>query len=86
MTAEQRQRLRDAADTLVLAASWDETTQTALATARAVLLRARISDCEPWIDQLAADLKDAGPAPAAQRAGDRPLDNLASGPEHLARR
>jgi hypothetical protein len=88
ITAEQRERLRDAADTLVLADSWDETTRIALATAHAVLLRARTLDREPWIQQLAADLEDAGPAPPDQplRAGDRPLDNLASGPDHPARR
>ena len=88
MTAEERGRLRDAADTLVLADFWDEATRVALASARAVLLRARTSDCEPWIEQLAADLEDAGPAPPDQalRAGGRPVHNRASGPDQPARR
>jgi hypothetical protein len=83
MTAERRERLRDAADTLVLADSWDETTRTVLATARTVLLRARTSDCEPWIDQLAADLEHAGPAPDDQplRVGNHRVHNRASGPD-----
>lgn len=64
MTAHERATVRDAADTLVLAAAHDHIAQMALATARAVLLRLRASDCDQWIEQLADDLEDAGPAMA----------------------
>ena len=64
MTADQRDALRDAVDTLVLAQVYDDAARTALATARAVLLRARTSDRDQWIEQLDADLEDAGPAPS----------------------
>jgi hypothetical protein len=60
--------LRVAADTMVLADFWDEATRVAIASARDVLLRARTGDCEPWIEQLVADLKDAGPAPPEHRS------------------
>jgi hypothetical protein len=63
MTVDERERVRDAADTLVLAGAHDRAVRIALATARAVLLRARTSDCDQWIEQLADDLEDAGPAP-----------------------
>jgi hypothetical protein len=62
MTAEQRETVREAADTLVLAEAHDHAARMALATARAVLLRARRSDCDQWIEQLSDDLEDAGAA------------------------
>jgi hypothetical protein len=88
ITARQRERLRVAADTMVLADFWDEATRVAIASARDVLLRARTGDCEPWIEQLVADLKDAGPAPPGQpfRADDRQVDNRGSGPDQPVRR
>jgi hypothetical protein len=61
MSTQQRDALRDAADTLVLATVYDDATQEALAAARALLLRARTSDCDQWVEQLATDLQDAGP-------------------------
>ena len=88
MTADQRERLRDAADTLVLADFCDEATRLALASARTVLLRAWTSDCEPWIEQLAADLEDAGPAAPRSTlpAGGRPAHTRACGPDQPAPR
>jgi hypothetical protein len=62
MTADQREALRDAADTLVLAQVHDNAARTALTTARAVLLSARTSDRDQWIEQRDADLEDTGPA------------------------
>ena len=62
MTADQRDALREAADTLVLASAYDHAVRMTLAAARAVLMRARTSDCDHWLEQLADDLEDAGPA------------------------
>lgn len=55
--------LREAADTLLFAPRPDEETRLALARARAVLLAIRASRFDPWLDQLADDLEDCGPAP-----------------------
>jgi hypothetical protein len=80
ISAEQRERLPDAADTLVLAEFCDEATPVALASAHATLspnqrLRA--------MDRRARHLHDAGPA--LLRRGGHPLANRAPGP-HQPRR
>jgi hypothetical protein len=58
---DSRQLLREAADTLVLATRNDRSVQLACAVARSVLLTLGHSGLEPWIEQLADDLEDAGP-------------------------
>ena len=63
LTSEDRERLSEAADTLVLARASDTDARAALAAARAVVLRIRRDKVEPWIEQLAGDLEDAGPVP-----------------------
>ena len=63
LTRDQRDTLRETADTLVLAQAHDPDVVAALAAARAVLLNARRGKPEPWIEQLADDLEDAGPEP-----------------------
>jgi hypothetical protein len=63
LSSEARETLREAADTLVLARSTDGHSHAALASARAVLVSIRRDEIEPWIEQLADDLEDAGPAP-----------------------
>jgi hypothetical protein len=63
LSSGERERLRHAADTLVLAGSCDGESRAALAAARAVLVSIRHDRIAPWIEQLADDLEDAGPAP-----------------------
>ena len=63
LPSADRDRLREAADTLVLAPTCDRSALSALAIARAVLVSIRRDHLEPWIEQLADDLEDAGPAP-----------------------
>jgi hypothetical protein len=63
LSPEERETLRDAADMLVLARSSDTDSSAALAAARAILVSIRRDRIEPWIEQLADDLEDAGPAP-----------------------
>ncbi|HYB30674.1 MAG TPA: hypothetical protein VEF89_29015 [Solirubrobacteraceae bacterium] len=65
LSSEARETLREAADTLVLARSTDGDSDAALAAARAVLVSIRRDQIEPWIEQLADDLEDAGPPPIA---------------------
>jgi hypothetical protein len=63
LSSEERDALREAADTLVLARSSDGESRAALAVARAILVSIRGDRLEPWIEQLADDLEDAGAAP-----------------------
>lgn len=63
LSSESRHTLRDAADTLVLSRACDGEARAALACARAVLLGVRAARLEPWVEQLADDLQDAGPDP-----------------------
>jgi hypothetical protein len=63
LSSEDRDRLREAADTLVLAPTFDRDARTAWADARALLVSIRRDEFEPWLEQLADDLEDAGPAP-----------------------
>jgi hypothetical protein len=63
LSSEDRDTLREAADTLVLAPTFDHDAQSAWAVARALLVSIRRDEFEPWIEQLADDLEDAGPAP-----------------------
>jgi hypothetical protein len=65
LSSEERETLRDAADTLVLAHTSDGDSRAALAVARAILLSIQRDRIEPWIEQLGDDLEDAGPAPMA---------------------
>jgi hypothetical protein len=55
--------LREAADTRVLARSSDGESRAALAAARAILVSIRSDRLEPWIERVADDLEDTGPAP-----------------------
>lgn len=69
LTSDQRDVLRDATDTLVLAPASDGATRTALAVVRAVLLSIPLERRAPWLEQLADDLEDTGPPqPLAPRA------------------
>jgi hypothetical protein len=72
MTADQRETVREAADSLVLAQVHDHAARMALATARGVLLRVRTRDCDQWIEQLTDDLEDAGPAARLARPASSP--------------
>ena len=78
MSDRKRDALRDAADTLVLAAVHDDATRSASAIAGAVLLKVQTSDNDQWIEQLATDLEDAGPG--------SPIGSAATAPVHGARR
>ena len=49
LTSDQRDVVRDAADTLVLAPASDGSKRTSLAVARAVLLRIPIERRAPWL-------------------------------------
>ena len=69
LTGDQRDVLRDAADTLVLVRACDGETRTALAVVRAVLLSVPLERRAPWLEQLPDDLEDTGPPqPLAPRA------------------
>ncbi len=61
LSAEDRDTLRETADTIVLAPDCTAEARMALAAARAVLLSIQRDEVEPWIEQLADDLEDAGP-------------------------
>jgi hypothetical protein len=61
LTAEQRDTMRDAADTLVLANACDDDACAALLDARTVLLSILGPGCDPWTERLADDVEDAGP-------------------------
>jgi hypothetical protein len=79
MSSEQRETLRESADTLALARSTDDESVAALAAARSVLVSIRRREAEPWIEQLADDLEDAGPAPIILVAmGTQASDELAA--------
>ena len=79
MSSEQRETLREAADTLVLARSTDDESLAALAAARSVLMSIRRDEAEPWIEQFADDSEDAGPAPMILVAiGTQAPDELAA--------
>ncbi|MBV9334736.1 MAG: hypothetical protein JO243_02495 [Solirubrobacterales bacterium] len=72
LSFEDRETMREVADTLVLARFNDRESHAALAAARSVLLSIRRDPPEPWAEQLADDLEDAGPAPIRLFA--RPAD------------
>ena len=64
LTDDERQLLRDASDTLVLARGFDDDARTARADAHTVLLNVPVDELAPWLEQLAHDLEDAGPTPS----------------------
>ena len=68
LLAEQRDTMRVAADTLVLANASDEDTSAALLAARTVLLSILRPACDPWTERLADDVEDAGPATCQELA------------------
>jgi hypothetical protein len=60
-TLDQREALRDAADTLVLAPATGPETHAALASARTVLVNLLAANFDPWLEDLADDLDRLGP-------------------------
>ena len=63
LTEDERQLVRDAADTLVLAPAFDDGAGAGLADARTVLLNVPTDELAPFLEQLAHDLENAGPGP-----------------------
>jgi hypothetical protein len=61
LTDNQRDTMRDTADTLVLASACGGDTDAAMVAARTVLLSLVRPGCDAWVERLADDLEDTGP-------------------------